>query len=255
MAPVIEVAADVFQARGTDVNWYLLRDGRDVTLVDTGWAGDRPDVLASVRAIGARPTDVVAILITHAHIDHLGAVNHFHTEFGTPAYLDDVEVAHARREYLEQAGPGAVVRNLGRRGVAGWALRITLAGGLRDITVAHARKLPELADDGALDLPGRPVPVATHGHTSGHSAFHLSAARAVITGDGLVTGHPTTGIEGPHTLGGLFDHSPSEAVAALDALHALDADLVLPGHGPAHYGPVADAVDIARGRANAIRRA
>ncbi|SHH29478.1 Glyoxylase, beta-lactamase superfamily II [Jatrophihabitans endophyticus] len=246
---VAEVADGVFLARGTDVNWVLLREGKDVTLVDTGWAGDRAKVLASVAAVGVRPEDVRAILLTHAHIDHMGAVNHFHTSYGTPVYLDEVEVAHARREYLEQAGPGVVIRNLGRRGVLGWALRVARVGATRDITVAHARRLPAAGDDGALDLPGRPVPVPMHGHTSGHSAFHLPAAGVVITGDGLVTGHPATGVDGPHVLGGMFDHSPTEALAALDALAGLGADVVLPGHGPAYRGPVATAVTIARQRA------
>ena len=121
---VIEVADGVFLARGTDVNWVLLRDGSDVTLIDTGWAGDRGALLKSINAIGRRPRDVRAILVTHAHIDHVGSANYFHTEYKTPVYLDGVEVAHARREYREQAGPTAVLRSLGRRGVLGWALRV-----------------------------------------------------------------------------------------------------------------------------------
>lgn len=246
---VIEVADDVFLARGTDVNWVLLRAGRDLTLIDTGWAGDRGALLGSIKAVGCRPQDIHAILITHAHIDHVGSVNYLHTEYKTPVYFDGVEVGHARREYLEQAGPAAVLRSLGRRGVLGWALRVARAGALSDITVAHARHFPDAGQGGALDLPGRPVPVATHGHTSGHSAFHLPAARAVASGDGLVTGHAATGIHGPHVLGGLFDHAPAEAIRALEALRDLDADLVLPGHGPAHRGPIVDAVEIARERA------
>lgn len=243
---MIEVADDVFLATGTDVNWVLLREGGAATLVDTGWAGDRHAVLDSLRAIGVAPPDVAAILVTHAHLDHVGSVNYLNTEFKTPVYFDGVEVAHARREYLEQARPSTIVRNLGRRGVPGWTLRIARAGGLKDIVVAHARRFPDVAADGALDLPGRPVPVATHGHTSGHSAFYLPASRAVITGDALVTAHPVTGITGPHLLGPVFDHDPVQTEQALDALRDLDADLVLPGHGPAYRGPVADAVDTAR---------
>ena len=33
---VDEVAPDVFLAKGTEVNWYLIRDDQAVTLVDTG---------------------------------------------------------------------------------------------------------------------------------------------------------------------------------------------------------------------------
>ena len=82
---VVEVATDVFLARGTDVNWVLLRDGRELTVVDTGWAGDLPLLLASIEQVGCRPEDVRAVLVTHAHIDHLGGVNHLNTRSGTPA--------------------------------------------------------------------------------------------------------------------------------------------------------------------------
>ncbi len=248
---MVEVAADVFLARGTDVNWVLLRDGRELTLVDTGWAGDLPRLLASIEQVGCRPEDVRAVLLTHAHIDHLGGVNHLNTRYGTPAYLDETEVAHARREYLEQAGPTDIAKNLLRPGVLPWTLRVARVGALQDITVAHARRFPNDSPDagGPLDLPGRPVPVATHGHTSGHSAFHLPQVGAVITGDGLVTGHPTTRYQGPQLLGPMFNHSQLGARAALAALEQLEADLLLPGHGPAFRGPIGEAVAQARLRA------
>lgn len=242
---VTEVASGVFLAEGTDVNWVLIRDGDDVTLVDAGWAGDRDRVEASIRRIGCRPGGVRAILLTHAHIDHLGAVNAFHERYGTPLYCDPVEVGHAHRDRLEQAGIGAVMRNLARPGVLPWSLRVARVGGLGRITAAHAQAFPRA---GALDLPGGPVPVASHGHTSGHSAYHLPAAGAVVSGDGLVTAHPTSPVTGPQVLGPMFNHG--DPVPALAALEQLDADLLLPGHGPAHRGPIADAVARARERAS-----
>ncbi|MCW2657606.1 MAG: Metallo-beta-lactamase, partial [Jatrophihabitans sp.] len=37
---IVEAAEGVFLVRGTDVNWILLRDGRELTLVDSGYPGD-----------------------------------------------------------------------------------------------------------------------------------------------------------------------------------------------------------------------
>jgi glyoxylase-like metal-dependent hydrolase (beta-lactamase superfamily II) len=240
-ADVTEVAPDVFVARGTDVNWALLREGSELTLVDAGYPGDTDRVLASIRELGCRPEDVRAVLLTHAHVDHVGAVNHLHERHGVPLYTDPVEVRHARREYLEQAGPKDVVRNLGKPGVLTWAVRISRVGATRTITVPHAQPFPS---PGALDLPGRPQPVATHGHTSGHTAYHLAAVGAVLTGDALVTAHPTSRRSGPQVLAPMFNHG--DPVAALDALEGLAADLVLPGHGPVLQLPIADAVARAR---------
>jgi glyoxylase-like metal-dependent hydrolase (beta-lactamase superfamily II) len=57
---VVQVADGVFWVRGALVNWYLLEDGRDLALVDTGYPGDAEDVEASIALTGHRPEDVRA---------------------------------------------------------------------------------------------------------------------------------------------------------------------------------------------------
>lgn len=238
----------MFLARGTEVNWILIREGSDVTLIDAGYPRDTAAVEASLERIGARPEDVRAILLTHAHIDHVGAANHFFSKYATPALADPVEVAHARRDYLEQAGARDVVRNVFRAGMLPWALRAARAGALKDGAVRHAQPFPGV---GPLDLPGRPVPIATRGHTSGHTAFHLPELGVIATGDCLVTGHPVSRASGPQLLPPMFHHSGQDAVAALNALEAVSADIILPGHGAAHRLPIGEAV--ARARETATR--
>ena len=242
-ARVVEVAPDVFFARGTDVNWILLREGEDVTLIDSGYPGDTGRVEASLRAIGRRPEDVRAVLITHAHIDHIGGVNHFHDRYGAAVYTDAVEVEHAHRERLEQASPLDVAANLWRPGVLPWLSRVMRVGVLKDVAVPAAEPFPTT---GALDLPGHPVPVPTRGHTSGHTAYLLPAVGAVATGDELVTAHAVLRGTGPRVLPAFFNHG--DPVAAIGALEGLDADLVLPGHGDPLRRPIAEAVAEARAR-------
>ena len=245
---VVEAAQDVFLCRGRDVNWVLLREGSDLTLIDTGYPGYVEAVEASIRELGHRPEDVRAILVTHAHVDHVGGLGHFHRSYGPPVFFDPAEVRHARRERLEQATAADVARNLHHRGVLPWTLRIIRAGALQDVAFREAQPFPT---DGPLDLPGRPVPVPTSGHTSGHSAYFVPQAGAVATGDALATGHAVSTYDGPQLLPLLFQHG--DDLAGLARLAALDGDVVLPGHGPVHHGSIAGAVDHARASADRRR--
>ncbi|WP_202869197.1 MBL fold metallo-hydrolase [Kribbella antibiotica] len=237
---VVEAADNVFFVQGSAVNWVILRDGSDLTLIDGGYPGDADAVEASVRAIGGRPEDVRAILITHAHADHMGAIGPFHTRYGTPTYADPAEVGHAHRDYLDQLTPAKLVKNLWRPGVLPWAVGIIRNGALQDVTAPHVQAFPT---DGALDLPGKPIPVPTHGHTAGHTAYYVPSAGVVITGDALVTGHKIVSATGPQLIPPLFQHGdPANLLTALKPLVDLDGDVVLPGHGGLHRGPIREAV-------------
>ena len=71
---ITEVAPGVFAAEGQTVNWTLIAEGDALTLVDAGWPGYLDDVLASISEIGHRLSDVEAVLVTHAHVDHIGSL-------------------------------------------------------------------------------------------------------------------------------------------------------------------------------------
>ncbi|MET9774089.1 MBL fold metallo-hydrolase [Streptomyces sp. NPDC006367] len=244
-ADVRQVADGTYLVHGSHTNWVLLAEGDAVTLVDTGYPGDRGLLLDSLARIGSSPEAVTAVLITHAHNDHLGSAEHLRAAHGTPVLLHEAEVPHARRDFLQQVSVGTVLRNGWRPGVLPWAVHVIRRGGTEHHPVTAPAPFPA---DGALDLPGRPVPVHTPGHTDGHCAYHLPDAGVVISGDALVTGHATSRLRGPQLLPGMFHHDRERAAASLDVLAELDGDVLLPGHGPLHRGPVGDAARQARER-------
>lgn len=245
-ADVQHVADGTCLVHGSNTNWVILTEGDAVTLVDTGYPGDREQVLASLAQVGSSPEAVAAVLVTHAHNDHLGSAEYLRSTYGTPVYLHDAELAHARREFLHQVSVGTVLKNGWRPGVLPWAVNAIRSGGTAKVPVTAPEAFPS---KGALDLPGRPVPVPTPGHTDGHAAFHLPDSGVLISGDALVTGHPTSRVEGPQLLPDMFHHERARAVASLDILAGLEGELLLPGHGPAHRGPVREAALQAKERA------
>ena len=236
---ITEVAADVFAVEGQTVNWTLIAEGDALTLVDAGWPGYLDDVLASISEIGHRLSDVEAVLVTHAHVDHIGSLPRLLEKHRVPVLLSPTEAPHARREYLEQAGTTDVVRNLWRPRVLPWALHMVRNGAMNDPGVPEAT---DFGDVDAIDVPGRPVPIATPGHTSGHTAYLVPGARVLLAGDALVTGHALSSTTGPQELMGFFHHDLEAMNASLDVIAEVDAEAIVPGHGPVHRGSPRDAV-------------
>lgn len=238
---VTQVADGVHLASTGLVNWILAEEDGQVTLVDAGYPGDAARVRESLDRIGRSLDDVAAVLVTHAHVDHIGGIEW--CGLAAPVLTGAEEVPHAKREFLQQAGEIDVLLRAWNPRVLLWSLRILGVGATQDVAVPE---IAACATGTPLDLPGRPVAVPTPGHTSGHTAYHFEGAGAVATGDALVTGHPVTGVRGPHLLPDFFTHDPEQAAAGLDALAALDAGIVLPGHGDEWTGSMRDAVERAR---------
>lgn len=241
-----QVAEGVFLVHGTATNWTVVVEDDAVTLVDTGYPADREAVVRSLELLGRKPGDVAAVLVTHAHTDHIGAVDVFTQAHGTCVLMHEQEVPHARREFLDQVTAGKVLANGWRPGVLSWARHAIRAGGTTDVRVPGAEPFPAV---GPLDLPGRPVPVPTPGHTPGHCAYHLPDTGVLVTGDALVTAHPTSRAAGPQLLLDMFHGDPARTRATLNALAAVPADTLLPGHGPVHRGSSREAVEAALERA------
>jgi glyoxylase-like metal-dependent hydrolase (beta-lactamase superfamily II) len=245
-ADVRHVADGTYLVHGGHTNWVILTEGDAVTLVDTGYPGDRRALLDSLAAVGSSPEAVAAVLITHAHNDHLGSAEYLRATHGTPVLLHEAEVPHARRDFLQQVSVGTMLRNAWRPGVLPWMAHVLRTGGTEHHPVTAPAPFPA---DGPLDLPGRPVPVHTPGHTDGHCVYHLPDAGVVISGDALVSGHALSRTEGPQLLPDLFHHDRARAIASLDVVAGLAGDCLLPGHGRVHRGPVKDAAERARERA------
>lgn len=245
-ADIRQVADGTYLVHGNNTNWVILTDGDAATLVDTGYPGDRQQVLDSLAAVGSSPQALAAVLITHAHNDHLGSAEYLRRTYGTPVLLHPAEVPHARREFLQQVSVGAVLRNAWRPGVVPWLVHVARVGGTEQHPVTAPEAFP---GEGPLDLPGRPVPVHTPGHTDGHTAFQLPDRGVVISGDALVSGHATSRVQGPQLLLDMFDHDRARVLESLEVIGRLDGDILLPGHGPVHRGSVREAGERARDRA------
>ena len=247
-----EPAPDVFFVEGPASNWIILRRDTEFTLIDGGYPGDLPLVLASISDAGLDPADASAVLITHAHIDHAGTAGHFAAAFGTPVLCSAPELPYVKGEDRDQVSAGTIIRRAWQPSVLHWAWHVLASGGASRVAVLTAAAW---ADDVELAaLPGSPVAVPTPGHTPGHTAFYLPDAHAAATGDALVTGHAISRRRGPQMLDPMFHSDAAGARRSLGQLVKLDAALLLPGHGPAVRTVMRQAVGTVRSRTAAPKR-
>jgi glyoxylase-like metal-dependent hydrolase (beta-lactamase superfamily II) len=216
------------------VNSYLVEDGGLVTVVDAGLPGYWVDLPAELAAMGRSLDDVRAVVLTHGDTDHVGFAERLRRERGVPVYVHALDAGRARGEVKKRATGWGPVK-IGP--LAGFLLYSGRRGGLRVPPVSDVVTF----DDGAtLDVPGAPRIIHLPGHTPGSCAVHVSRVGAVFVGDALTTRSVLTGEMGPRLAP--FTLEPGPAMASLARLEGLDVDWVLPGHGEAWHGGMAEAL-------------
>lgn len=240
----IDAAPGIHRIEDAYVNWYLVEDsrGRDLTIVDAGHPASFSSLLSALRRIGRRPSDVRAVVLTHAHFDHVGFAERVRSEFGVPVYVHahDAELAHHPWQYEHERMrlPYAL-----RHPRFVWVFaNMTVKGAP---LVSGIEEIEPLDDTGTLDVPGQPQIVFSPGHTHGHCAFYLPDRDALISGDALVTFDPYTATPGAQIVAGAATADSERALSSLTTLATTGAQIVLPGHGEPWREGIQGAVDIA----------
>jgi hydroxyacylglutathione hydrolase len=173
-------------------NCFLLRrEGSDrLLVVDPGEEEER--ILAAIEATGA---EVEAILITHCHFDHIGAVAPVARATGAPVYCPEIELPLLAdiMAYVPVAGFGPY----------------------------ESYEADEILRGGeTLELAGMGLDVTfTPGHSPGHLTYAVRGENAIFSGDVLFQGSvgriDLPGGDGPtlmKSIAGLLDAHPDETV-------------------------------------------
>ena len=239
---VTEVAPGVHFVKAKRVGWVLIEEGDGVTMIDAGWPRDYDVVAGSLEAIGHTPASVEALILTHAHVDHMGCAAELEEKHGTRIMSHEEEREQALGLRHEAITTPQLFVRMYRWPVLVFALDALLLGGM---SVRRLEDIETFGDGEVLDLPGSPRVVFTPGHTSGSVSFYLPEKGVLAVGDALATCNIYTDDPGCELLPEEFHHDYELAIASLDRLVGLEANVILPGHGAPFEGTPAQAVEAA----------
>src|SRR3712207_4557260 len=221
------VAEGIHRVEDAFTNWYLVEEGERLTVVDTGLPTSWRSLEKALSRLGRRPADIEAVVLTHAHFDHLGFAERARSELGVPVFVheNDVPLTNKPRQYAHERARSWYLATKPR------ALPITAALVRNRAWWPKAVREVRRYQGGELPVPGSPRIVFTPGHTLGHCALHFPTRDTVIAGDAIVTLDPYTGAKGPRIVAGAATADSRRALEALDALAETGARIALTGHG------------------------
>lgn len=230
------VAPGIWALRNVFVNLFFVRqDAHDGpwVLIDAGLPGAAGKIRREAEALfgaGARPE---AILMTHGHFDHAGALESLAEHWDVPVYAHTLELPYltGRSSYPP---PDPTVGGGAMAWLSGLYPKHPYDVGSR------ARELPE--DGSVPHLPGWRW-VFTPGHTPGHVSFFREADRVLIAGDAFVTTQQESALavleqrQAVHGPPRYFTCDWESARRSVERLARLEPQVAATGHGIAMRGP------------------
>ena len=232
-----EVAADLAYRRLGIVNVVFYGSpgaaDRGWVLIDAGLFGTAGLIRDAARARFGEGSRPAAIVMTHGHFDHVGALKTLSEEWDAPVYAHPLE-----RPYLD----GSAAYPSGDPAVGGGLMaRLSPFYPTRPVDVgSRLRSLP--ADGSVPFMPGWRW-VHTPGHSVGHVAFWREGDRTLISGDAIIS----TGQESAYDVAVQEPemHGPpmyltidwEAAEASVQLLAKLEPELVVTLHGRPIRGP------------------
>jgi len=136
-----------------------------IYLVDSGVAGAGDLILSDVRANGHDPSQIAALIMTHAHPDHIGGALGVQRATGCVVAAHEAEkpwIEDTELQYRQRPVPG---------------FHSIVEGSVRVDRVLHDGDSLELKDGSAL------MAVHTPGHAKGHIALLYDVDKALFCGD------------------------------------------------------------------------
>jgi glyoxylase-like metal-dependent hydrolase (beta-lactamase superfamily II) len=217
------------------VHCYLLALPGGWMLVDTG-LGSADGADAWRRVLEQVGGDVLAVVITHSHPDHVGGATDAATATGAPVFQSATDHAHCLRTWGDEQSPARFARYLARHGGPAAEVERIIDDSRRLRPLVGFVHDPRLLDEGDV-LHGWRV-VELPGHADGHVC--LLRDGMLVAGDAILD--PIT-----PTVGRFAETAPDPLGRYQESLRRIERiapRVAFTGHGRAIADPAARAREI-----------
>ena len=233
---VKEIASDIAYKRLVMVNVVYLGvpesgDGQWV-LIDAGIAGSAGAIERGAENRFGEKSRPAAIIMTHGHFDHVGALETLADRWGVPIFAHTRELPYLDgRESYPPADPSV-----------GGGMMAALSGLYPRGPIDVSEHLQPLPDDGSVPFLPEWRWIHTPGHAPGHISLWRERDRSMVVGDAFITTNQESAyavatqepeLHGPPRY---FTPDWTAARESVRRLAPLSPELVITGHGHAMRG-------------------
>ncbi len=228
---ILEVAPDLASKRLMLVNvafvGHPLAGDRGWVLIDAGLPGTAGAITSAASARFGADARPGAIVMTHGHFDHFGALETLAAQWDVPVYAHSDEHPYLSGKAAYPPPDPAV----------GGGLMSALSPLYPRGPVNVADRLHALPEDGSLPLMPGWRWIHTPGHAVGHCSFWREGDRTLIAGDAVITTAQESAyavaVQQPALHGPPMYYTQDwpSARRSVEALAALEPELLITGHG------------------------
>ena len=217
-----EAVSGVWQVRLPWVVAYILTNGKEWTLVDSGTRWDRIRLLQAIRALKLMPRDCHNVLLTHGHCDHSGNAAFFGTRYRAPLH------AHAKERIYIETPRTYIPRGL--RAISSQGTMFALGEVVWPVRRCELHVV--LHEGDVVHTPtGEWRVLHTPGHTPGHISYFREHDGVLLSGDAIINVVPYKRIEGLTLPLPIFSVDVEQGRESARRLIELAPRVLLPGHG------------------------
>lgn len=230
----IGVLPDLFSYTTQIVNIYLVGDPktRDFVLVDAGMPNSAKEIISVIESFFGKNCYPKAIILTHGHFDHIGAVIELVKRWDIPVYAHELEMPFLTGE-ISYPKPDPTVEG-------GMVAKMSSMFPNKPINLG--KNVNPLPSNGSVPHMPEFKWIHTPGHTPGHVSLFREKDRVLIAGDAFVTvkqEYLYRVLTQKHEISGPPRYLTSDWKSAKESiikLAALNPTIAVTGHGSPMYG-------------------